>query len=192
MNVSNLTIRTATPDDAAALLKIYAPYVSGTAVSFEYTVPSVEEFTQRIQNTLKKYPYLVAEADGQILGYCYVSPFHGRKAYDWSVETSIYVDSHCKRMGIGQKLHDALEQVLGRQGILNLNACIAYPIGEDPYLTQDSVHFHEHLGYQMTAHFHKCGYKFQRWYDIIWMEKIIGEHLDQQKDVTWFPDLPVH
>ena len=189
MNTSDITIRIASPSDAPELLAIYAPYITKTAISFEYDVPSVEEFADRIRTTLEKYPYLVAESDGHIVGYCYVSILHGRQAYDWSVETSIYVDQNCKRMGIGKKLHDALEQAFSAMGILNLYACIAFPIGEDPYLTEDSVHFHEHLGYTHTAHFHKCGYKFNRWYDIVWMEKTIGKHLECQPAVKNFSEI---
>lgn len=189
MNTSDITIRIASPSDAPELLAIYAPYITKTAISFEYDVPSVEEFADRIRTTLEKYPYLAAESDGHIVGYCYVSILHGRQAYDWSVETSIYVDQNCKRMGIGKKLHDALEQALSAMGILNLYACIAFPIGEDPYLTEDSVHFHEHLGYTHTAHFHKCGYKFNRWYDIVWMEKTIGKHLECQPAVKNFSEI---
>ena len=133
MNTPNISIRPATPQDAPALLTIYAPYITNTAVSFEYDIPSVEEFAERIQATLKKYPYLVAESDERIVGYCYVGIMHGRPAYDWSVETSIYVDQNCKRMGIGHKLHDALEQALTAMGILNLYACIAFPIGHTYY-----------------------------------------------------------
>ena len=189
MNTSDITIRIASPSDAPELLAIYAPYITKTAISFEYDVPSVEEFADRIRTTLEKYPYLAAESDGHIVGYCYVSILHGRQAYDWSVETSIYVDQNCKRMGIGKKLHDALEQALSAMGILNLYACIAFPIVEDPYLTEDSVHFHEHLGYTHTAHFHKCGYKFNRWYDIVWMEKTIGKHLECQPAVKKFSEI---
>ena len=189
MNTSDITIRIASPSDAPELLAIYAPYITKTAISFEYDVPSVEEFADRIRTTLEKYPYLAAESDGHIVGYCYVSILHGRQAYDWSVETSIYVDQNCKRMGIGKKLHDALEQALSAMGILNLYACIAFPIGEDPYLTEDSVHFHEHLSYTHTAHFHKCGYKFNRWYDIVWMEKTIGKHLECQPAVKKFSEI---
>ena len=85
-------IRLATPEDAAEMLKIYAHYVVNTAISFEYEVPSEEEFRERIESTLKRYPYIVAEQEGHIIGYAYVSIFHERKAYDWAVETSIYVD----------------------------------------------------------------------------------------------------
>ena len=182
MNTSDITIRIASPSDAPELLAIYAPYITKTAISFEYDVPSVEEFADRIRTTLEKYPYLAAESDGHIVGYCYVSILHGRQAYDWSVETSIYVDQNKKRIGIGKKLHEALEEELRNRGFLNMNACIAYPAQEDEYLTRDSVEFHTHLGYRMVGQFHQCGYKFHRWYDMVWMEKLIGEHTaDQQQ-----------
>ena len=83
-----------------------------------------------------------------------------------------------RHAGIGAKLYERLEEALKVQGILNLNACIAYTNTFDPHLTNDSVMFHERLGYQMVAHFHKCGYKFQHWYDMVWMEKLIGEHVE--------------
>ena len=107
-----IRIRPAKPEDAEKLLAIYAPYVEQTAITFEYEVPTVEEFRERIHNTLKKYPYLVAEQGGEPVGYAYVGPFHDRPAYDWAVETSIYVDQNKKRMGIGKKLHEALEEEL--------------------------------------------------------------------------------
>lgn len=184
-----ITIRVATPDDAKALLALYAPYVEQTAITFEYEVPSEEEFRERIEHTLERYPYLVAEMDGTPVGYAYVSPFKERAAYDWSVETSIYVGMEYKRLGIGRKLYDALESVLKKQGILNVNACIAYPRQEDEHLTMDSVHFHEKLGYRMVGCFHDCGYKFDRWYDMVWMEKMIGEHITGQPDIVLFPEL---
>ena len=174
--MEQINIRPATPDDAAALLAIYAPYVAETAISFEYDVPSEEEFRQRIIGFSKEYPYLVAEEDGRIVGYAYAHIFHGRAAYQWSVETSIYVDRHEKRKGIGKVLHEALEEALKAQGILNMEAAIAYVEPEDEYLTHDSIRFHEWLGYKKVAHFHQCGRKFGRWYDVVWMEKIIGKH----------------
>ena len=158
-----IRIRPAKPEDAEKLLAIYAPYVEQTAITFEYEVPTVEEFRERIHNTLKKYPYLVAEQGGEPVGYAYVGPFHDRPAYDWAVETSIYVDQNKKRMGIGKKLHEALEEELRNRGFLNMNACIAYPAQEDEYLTRNSVEFHAHLGYRMVGQFHQCGYKFHRW-----------------------------
>ena len=176
-----ITIRTATLSDAQALLNIYSPYVEHTAITFEYDVPSVEEFASRIKNTRQKYPYLVAEKNGRLLGYAYASPFHERPAYDWAVETSIYVDQNIKHQGIGRRLHDALEDALRSQGILNMNACIAYPPDENEYLDKNSVEFHTHMGYRLVGEFYKCGYKFHRWYNMVWMEKLIGNHLSDQK-----------
>ena len=178
---TSITIRMANPAYAQALLNIYAPYVINTAITFEYDVPSVEEFASRIAHSLEKYPYLIAEEGGNILGYAYASPFHDRPAYDWAVETSIYVDQNIKHRGIGRKLHDALESTLREQGILNMNACIAYPPEEDEHLDKNSVEFHAHMGYRLVGEFYKCGYKFNRWYNMVWMEKLIGEHLSDQK-----------
>lgn len=171
-----IEIRNAVPEDAEALLAIYAPYVEQTAITFEYDVPSVEEFRRRIEQTLLRYPYLVAVDGGRIVGYAYANAFKERAAYQWAVETSIYVDVQLKRRGIGFRLHEALERRLKAQGILNMNACISYIEPADEYLTLDSVRFHERLGYQLVAHFHLCGLKFGRWYDMVWMEKLIGEH----------------
>ena len=173
----NIKIRVASTEDAGELLEIYKPYVEHTAITFEYEVPDIEEFTNRIKNTKKTYPYLVAEYQGEILGYAYAGAFKERAAYDWAVETSIYVRQNQKRMGVGSLLYEKLEEILKKQGILNVNACIAYPQKEDPYLTKDSVFFHEKSGYSMVGKFHACWYKFNRWYDMVWMEKMIGEHL---------------
>ncbi len=184
--MENTVIRIARLDDAQELLKIYEPYVSNTAITFEYTVPSVDEFRSRIQNILKKYPYLVAETDGGIVGYAYAGTFKGRAAYDRAVETTIYVKNDMKRMGIGKELYYALEKMLSYQNFLNLYACIGYPQTEDEYLTKNSVQFHEHLGYRLVGEFHNCGYKFGRWYDMVWMEKFIGKHTGNPPSIKWF------
>lgn len=183
-----ITIRTATLSDAQALLNIYSPYVEHTAITFEYDVPSVEEFASRIKNTLQKYPYLVAEKNGRLLGYAYASPFHERPAYDWAVETSIYVDQNIKHQGIGRRLHDALEDALRSQGILNMNACIAYPPEEDEYLDKNSVEFHTHMGYRLVGEFYKCGYKFHRWYNMVWMEKLLDPEIKHPKPIKWMEE----
>lgn len=187
--MDKIAIRIAKETDAEEILAIYEKYIRETAITFEYDVPSIEEFRGRIRHTLERYPYLVAEKNGKIVGYAYVSPFKERAAYDWAVETSIYVNMEQKRGGIGRKLYEELETILKRQGILNVNACIAYPQVEDEYLTRDSVHFHEKLGYKMVGTFHQCGYKFNRWYDMVWMEKFIGEHQENQPDIIPFPEL---
>ena len=172
----NTTIRTATPEDAARLLEIYAYYVEHTAISFEYTVPTLSEFQNRIKRTLERYPYLVIETDDGIQGYAYAGSFIGRAAYQHSCEMTIYLDPHSHKQGRGRQLYEALENRLKEMGFLNLYACIGWPETEDEYLNRNSADFHAHLGYTKAGTFHKCGYKFDRWYDMIWMEKLIGAH----------------
>ena len=174
--MSDLLIREAKIDDAKILAHIYSYYVTDTAVSFEYVAPTAEEIRRRMEKTLKQYPYFVATVNNRLIGYAYAGPFHPRAAFYRSAETSIYVKQGFHQCGVGRALYERLESALKQQGIVNLNACIAYPDPEDEYLTLDSVRFHERLGYVKCAHFHKCGWKFNRWYDLIWMEKIIGEH----------------
>lgn len=184
-----LRIRAVSAKDAEKLLTLYAPYVEKTAVTFEYEVPSVKEFQSRIRYTLERYPYLAAEEGDRILGYAYAGAFHARPAYDWAVETSIYVDRARKRSGVGRALYEALERALAAQNIVNLNACISVPVWEDEFLTRDSVLFHEHMGYRLVGEFHQCGYKFRRWYDMVWMEKHIGPHLEDQPPVKLFDEV---
>ena len=184
-------IRVASPDDAEALLKIYAPYVEKTAITFEYDVPTVHEFRKRIKHTLERYPYLVAEARDEIVGYAYTGSFVGRAAYDHSAETSIYVDENCRHGGVGKRLYEAVEKISAAQNIINLYACIGYPVVEDEHLTLNSVGFHEHLGYKLVGRFSKCGRKFDTWYDMVWMEKIIGEHGEEINPFVPFPELTI-
>ena len=175
--LNNIKIRLATLEDAERLLEIYKPYVTDTAVSFEYEVPTVENFRSRIENTLATYPYLVAVVDGVIAGYAYAGAFIKRPAYDWSAEASIYLDMDMKGQGIGSALYAKLEEILAKQNVLNVNACIAYIEEEDQYLTNASMYFHEACGYRLVGQFTNSGCKFGKWYHMIWMEKIIGEHV---------------
>ena len=110
------------------------------------------------------------------MGYAYANTFKDRAAYDYAVETTVYVDKSCKKSGIGKALYLELEKALAAKNIINLYACIAYPENDDEYLTKNSVQFHEHLGYKLVGRFHKCGYKFGRWYDMVWMEKFLSAH----------------
>lgn len=187
--MSEITVRDASLADAKAILNIYSYYVEHTVITFEYTVPSLEEFQNRMRNTMKKYPYLVIEKDGIIQGYTYAGAFVGRAAYDWSCELTIYLDHNAKRCGLGKILYSALADRLKKMGILNLYACIGYPQVEDEYLTKNSAQFHEHLGFKLAGTFHNCGYKFNRWYDMVWMEKIIGNYHKDQPVIVPYPEI---
>jgi len=172
--------------DAKELLAIYEPYVLNTAISFEYEVPSIEEFESRIKDISSKFPYLKAtNENGEIIGYAYATSFKSRKAYDWSVETTIYVKFDCKRSGVGRALYEELESRLRKMGILNMNACIASPKTSDSHLTSDSENFHKKMGFTIVGTFHDSGYKFNTWYNMIWMEKMIGEHKTYQNPVNF-------
>ena len=174
--MKQIMIRSAEPEDAERLLEIYAYYVLDTAITYEYAVPDPEEFRGRIRNTLAHYPYLVLEEKGVIQGYAYAGPFHSRAAYARCCEVSIYLHRDARKRGFGRMLYEALEERLRAMGMLNLYACIGDPVEEDEYLTRNSEQFHRHLGFVRVGTFHLCGYKFGRWYNMIWMEKIIGEH----------------
>lgn len=189
MQTGNIDIRIARLEDAKALLAIYAPYVENTAISFEYNVPTVEEFAQRIGRTLEKYPYLLAQQDGQILGYAYAGAFINRAAYSWSAESSIYIDSNCTKSGLGRLLYEALENVLREQNVLSLNACIASPVEDDEYVTQNSIQFHSHMGFRLVGEFQQSGYKFGRWYNMAWMEKHLAAHPAQPEPFLAFPQV---
>lgn len=186
---NNMVIRPAVLEDAWQLLSIYAPYVEKTAITFEYTVPELSEFINRMQNIMHRYPYIVAQKGNNILGYAYAAPFHERAAYSWSVELSIYIRTEERGQGIGSILYQELEKILKFQNISNLYACIASPIGEDPYLTNASIRFHEKMGFSLIGKFHNCGYKFSRWYDMVWMEKEIGTHAVPQADIIPFDEI---
>ncbi len=168
-------IRFAQPEDARELLAIYAYYVKETAISFEHEVPSLADFQSRMETIQSFYPYLVAEADGRILGYCYAAPFRSAAAYNWSVESTIYLDPKKKGQGLGHLLYDQLEAYLQEMGILSIKACIGLGPKGDVYSSPASEFFHAKRGFQRVAHFPKAGYKFSRWYDMIWMEKELGD-----------------
>ncbi len=174
--MEEIIIRRAQLSDAEKLCAIYAYYVNNTAVTFEDDAPDTEEFAQRMRGIMSFYPYFVAECGGEVAGYCYAGVFKNRSAYDWAVETTVYVAKGYGRKGIGARLYAALEEALKLQGIKNMYACIAYPAREDEYLTKDSVNFHKRLGFKIVGRFVKCGSKFGRWYDMVWMEKMTGRH----------------
>ncbi|NQI71212.1 N-acetyltransferase [Streptococcus suis] len=167
-----INIRSAQIEDAADLVAIYAPYVEGTAITFETEVPTVAEFASRIEKTLEKFPYLVAEEDGRVVGYAYASTYYPRAAYDWTVELSVYVSKEVRGKGIGSLLYDDIEEDLKARGFKNFLACIALP-------NPASLALHEKRGYEQVAHFKKVGYKFDAWHDIVWLQKSLVGEMDE-------------
>lgn len=170
---ADLKIRDAQLEDAERLVEIYSYYVLNTAVSFEYKVPTVEEFKERIRKIKEKFPYLVCEKNGVIAGYVYASAYSEREAYNWTVASSIYVDKDFRRQGIGSFLYQNLEERLKQLGIKNILAGVAFAETEDEYLTQDSFKFHTRMGYEQVARLKEVGKKFDRWYDLLWQQKKI-------------------
>ena len=169
--MNDFEIREVHIEDAERLVEIYSYYVLNTAVSFEYDVPSVDEFKERIRHTKEKYPYLVCLKGNRIIGYVYAGPYSAREAYSWTVSTSIYVDRDYRRCGAGAMLYRVLEEELRKQGIINLLAGVAYNDEEDEYLSHDSYQFHIKEGYTEVAHIKSVGKKFDRWYDLLWFQK---------------------
>jgi phosphinothricin acetyltransferase len=170
-SMNDFEIREVHIEDADRLVEIYSHYVLNTAVSFEYDVPSVDEFKERICHTKEKYPYLVCLKDNRIIGYVYAGPYSTREAYSWTVSTSIYIDKEYRRCGAGSMLYKALEEELKKRGIVNLLASVAYIDEEDEYLSHDSYKFHLREGYSEVAHMKSVGKKFGRWYDLMWFQK---------------------
>ena len=159
-------IRLAKETDIPAILEIYSPYVLNTAVSFEYSVPTLEEFTDRFRSITVQFPWLVWEENGTVLGYAYGSLPFGRAAYHWVAASSIYLAPQAQGKGIGRKLYSALEALLAAQGYRKTYAIIT---SDNP----GSLRFHEKLGYRLLGEFPDCGVKFSKLYSVVWMEKTL-------------------
>lgn len=159
-------IRMANERDIPAILAIYAPYVRDTAISFEYTVPTQAEFSARFQRITARFPWLVWEEDGQLLGYAYGSLPWERAAFQWCAEVSIYLHPSAHRRGIGTALYRVLEQLLTLQGYRKVYAVVTTA-------NRASVVFHEAAGYKLTASFPGCGFKHGVWHGTLWLEKAL-------------------
>lgn len=182
------TLRFVKPDDAEKLLEIYAPFVASSDralsdVSFEYEVPSVEEFTERIKNISADYPYIVCEHDGRLLGYVYAHPYIQRAAYQWGAEVTIYLAPDGQGHGLGKVMYAALEALLRLQGIVVTYACITAS-------NEHSVKMHEACGYKIIGTFNNTGFKYGHWLDMVWMEKVIAEHPEQPELIKRICELP--
>lgn len=161
--MKDLLIRDARPGDVPALLDIYRPFVTDTAVSFELEPPTLSEFASRVASAQSQWAWLVAEVDGQIAGYAYASAFRTRAAYRWTAETSAYVREGYRGRGVASALYRRLLEVLAGKGFCNAYAGIALP--NDP-----SVAFHQAAGFTPVGVFHRAGWKFGVWHDVSWWE----------------------
>lgn len=161
-------IRLATPDDAAGILAIYAPYIENTSFTFETEVPAVGEFAERIRTYLLTWPWLVCETNGKITGYAYATRHRERTAYQWCTESSIYIHDDFQKAGIGKALYTALFEILKKQGFRNVYAVINLP-------NEKSVAFHERLGFHYFATYEHVGYKLGKWKNVGWWRLIVNE-----------------
>lgn len=159
-----MIIRSATVEDASAVLEIYRPYVDGSVVSFEYEVPSVADIANRISSCLDKYPWLIAEVGGRVVGYSYASEFRSRKAYRFIPEVSVYVSSEAKGKGIAKQLYLDLFDRLKEKGAVAVFAGMTTP-------NPETERFHEKMGFTFSANFEKIGFKNDAWHDVTFVRK---------------------
>jgi phosphinothricin acetyltransferase len=181
-------LRLATPRDAAAIAEIYRPIVASTPISFELEPPDEHDFKGRIEKTLAGHPWLVCEYQRQVAGYAYASRHRERAAYQWSVDTSVYVHSNFRRRGVGQALYTSLFRILIAQGYYNAYAGITLP-------NPGSVGLHESVGFKPLCVYRNVGYKLGSWYDVGWWElalqpvisvpRVPLKPADIQSDSSW-------
>ena len=159
----SISIRLASTADAAQICEIYRPIVRGTAISFEQAAPDVPEIAARITKTLGQHPWLVCDINNRIAGYAYGSSFRARYAYQWTVETTVYVHSDYQRRGIARALYASLIAILRQQGYCNAIGVIALP-------NEASVRVHEAIGFRKIGVFENMGHKLGKWHDTGWWQ----------------------
>lgn len=170
--MSTVHFRRATEEDVVPILAIYAPYVTDSAITFEYDVPSEEEFRQRIRTISAEYPYFVCESDGQIIGYAYAHRHMERAAYQWNAEISIYIRQGFTGKGLGKIMCQALIDLLRLQGIRNVFSCVTIP-------NERSAHLHHSMEFSTEGIFQNAGYKCGKWQTIAWFRKNIAPYTNE-------------
>ena len=168
---NNAIIRLATEKDAAATLAVYAPYVTETAVTFDYEVPSETQFAEKIQHIIADFPWLVCEINGEIIGYVYASKHREKTAYQWSAESTVYLSSNYHRKGIAKILYETLFALLKLQGYVNVYAGVTLP-------NEKSEGFHLAQGFEVIGNFTKIGYKLGKWRDVRWYQLHLNAHAE--------------
>ena len=176
MDTNELIIRDVTILDGDKIAAIYNYYILHSISTFEEDELTFEEVVNRIQQVTKNYPWLVAELDGELIGYAYANEWKSRSAYRFTAETSIYLKQGCNSKGIGYKLYDALIQKIEKETLLvNLIGGISLP-------NDSSIRLHEKLGFQKLGQFHQVGWKFNQWVDVgYWEKRLPVKDLKQKK-----------
>lgn len=167
---NNYNIRLITPADAEAALAVYAPYVLHTANTFEYEIPSADDFRKKIEKITAQYPWLVCEYDGEIVGYAYGSTHRERAAYQWSPESTVYISDKHHRKGIARILYNTLFALLQQQGYINVFASVLVT-------NVNSVEFHRAYGFEEIGLFKNIGYKLGEWHTNLWFQYTLQEHV---------------
>lgn len=173
---NNLVFRFAAEKDAKEILDIYKPYIENTTITFEYEVPTTEEFRERIREILEEYPYIVCVYEGKIIGYAYAHKIWSRAAYQWDAELSVYTDENYAGNGIGKKLYKILIEILKLQNVVNVYALVTYP-------NESSEKLHNYFGFKKVAFFENSGYKFGKWIGVTWFEKAILKYPENPKPI---------
>jgi phosphinothricin acetyltransferase len=178
----DIEYRLATAEDAAAIAAIYAPYVRDTIISFETDAPDAAEIAVRIERIGRQYPWLVASADGRVVGYAYACENRSRLAYRWSVDVAVYLDPSAQRKGIGSELYRRLFALLRAQGYVNAFAGISLP-------NAASVALHEAMGFALIGVYRNVGYKLGAWRDVGWWQLALSEPPERPSEPIAIGDL---
>ena len=166
--MDTVTLRRAHLEDAEAILGIYAPYIRNTNITFEYEVPSLSEFRDRMAGIMEGYPYLICEIDGIAAGYAYAHRYKERAAYQWDAELSVYLREGCERRGIGQAFYTALMEILKEQHVRNVYGIVTSP-------NPPSEALHAAMGFRLAGVSLKTGYKLGKWIDVSCFERPLGD-----------------
>ncbi len=162
-------------DDTEGLLDIYRQYID-TTITFEYVLPTVDEFRERIRHISKDYPYIVCIEEDKLLGYAYAHQYKERAAFKWNVEFSIYLDKSLTAKGVGTKMYDILFEIVKLQGIKNVYSLISCP-------NEPSVRLHEKMGFELLVTYKNDGYKNGQWKDLMCYRKTIAPYDEVPEDI---------